>query len=478
MIGSAVLRAAGLRRCERQLILGQYGPGWLPDVPWFGRCRLSQDQLKSHMYVVGRTRQGKSKFLQHIAYQLIALGQGCAIIDPHADLADDLVACVHTSRDSKRLLRRIVYFDPSRKDWLPPFNVLSAPWEAYTVAQNVLEAFRRTWPESLREAPRFSNIVLAASLVLIENRLTLVDMPRLLTDPAYRATLLARTSNPELTRFFRTRYDRWGREQALIAESVLNKLGALALNPTLQVILGQRQNALPFRQIMDGAQVLICNLGRVDAETRRLLGSLIVSGLEQAARSRTDSAAEQRRAFYLIIDEFQDYMAREGCEQTLAQILSECRKFGLHVIMAHQYRSQLGLGLQGALENAQIKVIFGVGRNTARMMAEEVFRPEPTAKVKGAKESLAEQWERFTQQAQRLGPREVLVQIPDYEGVRRLRTCNVPQVRLNARQMETLREKLARQSGRRVSAMRRLLWRRQQALGVQDYESIGGEGND
>ena len=461
-------------RCARaaELILGQYGPGWLLT------CRLPLDEFGTHVYVVGRTKKGKSKFLQHLAYQLIVLGQGCAVIDPHADLADDLVAHLGSLPERRQLLRRIVYFDPSRRDWLPPFNVLLAPWEPYTIAQNVVEAFRRTWPDSLKEAPRFTNIVLAATLLLIENRLTLVEMPRLLTDPAYRSALLERTKDPELARFFRTRYDRWGREQALIAESVLNKVGALALNPTLQLILGQRENALPFRRIMDQGQVLICNLGRVDGETRHLLGSLIVSGLEQAARSRADEAAEARRPFYLIIDEFQDYMAGEGSEQTLAQMLAECRKFGLHLIMAHQYQSQLGQSLQGALENAQTKVIFGVGRNTARTMVEEVFRPDPQGQAQGPGESLAEQWERFTQQAQRLGPREVLVQLPDREGVRRLRTCTVPQGKLDAAQLEAVREQLARQSGRSVAAMRRALARREQDTRVQDYETIGGERHD
>ena len=460
------------RRKQRQLILGQYGPGWLL------RCRLPLDEFDTHMYIVGKTKKGKSKFLEHLTTQLINAGEGCGLLDPHVDLADDLLASLKAQIEAGGLGRRIVYFDPSRKDYLLPFNVLATPWEPYTVAQHVLEAFRRTWPESLREAPRFANIVLAATLALIENRLTLVEMPRLLTDAPYRQALLQRVSDSEVVRFFQTRYDRWGREQAMIVESVLNKVGALVINPTLRLILGQRKNALPFRQIMDEGQVLICNLGRVDGETRHLLGSLIVSGLEQAARSRADEAAEDRRPFYLIIDEFQDYMAREGSEQTLAQILAECRKFGLHLIMAHQYQSQLGQALQGALENAQTKVIFGVGRNTARTMVEEVFRPDPQGQASSARESLAEQWERFTQQAQRLGPREVLVQLPDREGVRRLRTCTVPQAKLNAAQLERLRRQLARQSGQAVAAMRTALTQREQARRVRDYETIGGERDD
>ena len=195
----------------------------------------------------------------------------------------------------------------------------------------MLEAFRRTWPESLREAPRFANIVLAALLVLIENKLTLVEMPRLLTDREYRDTLLARTTNPEAVHFFQERYDRWGREQPLMVESVLNKVGAFVINPRLRLILGQGENRLPFREIMDGQKVLICDLGRVDGETRRLLGSLIVTGLEQAAFSRKDLPREERQPFFFLIDEFQDYCANEGSVQTLARILSECRKFGLHL---------------------------------------------------------------------------------------------------------------------------------------------------
>ncbi len=140
----------------------------------------------------------------------------------------------------------------------------------------------------------------------------------------------------------------------MIAESVLNKVGALTINPILRLTLGQKRNALTFRHIMDEGKVLVCNLGRVDGETRRLLGSLIVTGLKQAAASRTDMPPDARRPYNLVMDEFQDYVAQEGAEQTLSQILSECRKFGLHLVMAHQHRGQLGDNLQGVLENAQV----------------------------------------------------------------------------------------------------------------------------
>jgi hypothetical protein len=434
------------------------------------------------MYVVGKTKKGKSKFLEHLTTQLIQAGEGCGLLDPHADLADDLLAALKAPIEDGGLGRRIVYFDPSRKDYLLPFNVLASPWEPYTVAQHVLEAFRRTWPESLREAPRFANIVLAATLALIENRLTLVEMPRLLTDAPYRQALLQRVSDPEVVRFFQTRYDRWGREQGMIVESVLNKVGVLVINPTLRLILGQRKNALPFRQIMDEGKVLICNLGRTDGESRRLLGSLIVTGLEQAAQSRQDAPLAARKRFYLVMDEFQDYVVQEGSAQTLSQILSECRKFGLHLILAHQNHSQLSDRLQGALENAQIKVIFGVGRQTAQSLVAEVFRPE----VGGAESrtgrqggpTLAEQWEQFSQQAQKLERREILVQLPEREGVRCLRTCTVPTTNISPGALDALKRRLAKQSGQSVAAMRRALAKREMRAEVGDYEIIEGGTHD
>jgi type IV secretory pathway TraG/TraD family ATPase VirD4 len=229
---------------------------------------------------------------------------------------------------------------------------------------------------------------------------------------------------------------------------------------------------------MDEGKVLICNLGRVDGETRRLLGSLIVTGLEQAASSRTDVAPSARRPFYLLMDEFQDYVAQEGSEQTFSQILSECRKFGLHLIMAHQHRGQLGNTLHWALENTQVRVIFGVGRQTARTLVEEMYRPETRASSPSQRESLAEQWERFTQQAQGLGHREILVQLPDREGVRRLRTCTVPQRNLDVAQLEALRERFARQSGKSVAAMRKAVVEREKRAQVEEYEIIGGGTHD
>lgn len=457
----ALSRPSMFGRHRPQLVLGSYGPLNLL------KCRLPLDAFDTHLYVVGRTKKGKSKFLQSLLSQMMLIGQGCGLLDPHSDLCDDLLAQLHPHLTTNpNLCSRIIYFQPGRDDYLVPFNVLRIPGEPYTVAQNVLEAFRRTWPESLRVAPRFSNIVLASLLLLIEQRLTLIEMPRLLTEPGYRQALLRRTRNVDVVRFFQERYERWGRERATMVESVLNKVGAFVINPRLKTILGSQENGLPFREIMDGRKVLLCDLGRVDAETRRLLGSLIVTGLEQAAFTRKDTPLAKRRPFTFLIDEFQDYCANAGSAQTLARILAECRKFRLHLGLAHQTLSQIDSGLlRGALENAQVKAVFGIGRATANALVEELFIPQ-MAEIKHEVQddlqkershptffSLGEQWEKYTQQAQRLPRRHAMIQLPEHERICTVRTPTVPERTLSDQALERLQRDLARQSGRPAVAL-------------------------
>jgi Type IV secretion-system coupling protein DNA-binding domain len=438
------------------LVLGRTGPAF-----FFPAYRLRVEQRTTHMYVLGITGQGKSKLLQHCLFQDITAGRGCGLLDPHSDFARDLMAQLagtgffgHPANQ-----QRVVFFDPARTDYFIPFNVLDTGDPPYTTAINVIEAFRRTWPESLREAPRFTNILLASLLVLIANRLTLVDLPRLLTDKKFRESLLDNVNDPELISVFHDRMDRWGREEPLILESVLNKVSALTLNPILRAILGQRENKLNFRKIMDEGMVLIVDLGRCDSETRRLLGSLIVTTLEQAAISRKDEPQRNRRPFYFYIDEFQDFCANESSTMTLAHILSESRKFGLHLSLAHQTLGQMTSDrMQSALGNIGTKVIFAIDRYDAEVMAKKLFTVD-AEKIKHEVEdeahqdrthpifySLQEGWEEAVQAIQALKPRTCLVKVP-HRGVVKLHTIGVAERRLSEPKLDTLLQTLLKQKG-------------------------------
>ncbi len=184
------------------------------------------------MYVIGNTAQGKSKFLERLLVDDIRADRGCGLIDPHADLAHDTLAHLLSTGffRNPKYFERVIYIDPTRTDYTIPFNVLKSPFPAYTIAQQIIEAFRRAWPRSLDEAPRFTNIALATLLVLIETGQSLIEMPRLLTDRRYRERLLGKVRNQELVDFFHNRLDKWGRETAVMMDSTLNKVTAFSFN--------------------------------------------------------------------------------------------------------------------------------------------------------------------------------------------------------------------------------------------------------
>ncbi|MBZ0300042.1 MAG: type IV secretion system DNA-binding domain-containing protein [Anaerolineae bacterium] len=349
------------------LVLGRSGPWRIHPF-----VRVPQHARSGHLYVVGKTGKGKSKFLQACLFQDVAEGRGCGVIDPHADLVTDLLWLLNRRGvlHDPAQVERIVYVNPAESRYVIPFNVLATAGEPYEIAQNVIEAFRRTWPDSLGEAPHFSNVMLHTLLLLIRARLTLVDMPHVLVDTSFRDGLLEQANEPELTSFFHDRFDEWGRNAAVMKESTLNKVTALTMNPHLKRMLGQPENRLDFRAIMDEGKVLLADLGHCDEESQRLIGNLITTGIEQAIFSRHDIAHPDRRPFYLYIDEFQDFSASSGSVKTLSKILSGARKFGLHLTLAHQNLSQLSERMKGAvIGNVWTKVIFGVSEDDAHEFA-------------------------------------------------------------------------------------------------------------
>jgi len=440
---------------------------YLPILPWrkhgdlfvgrlgkFGFFPLYRLPLKartSHLYVIGLSGKGKSKLLEHCLFQDIAAGLGCGLIDPHSQLADDLLRSVITQGivTNQTVRRRLIYVDPARTDYIVPFNVLATQDTAYDIAASVLEAFRRTWPESLSEAPHFSNVVTAALIVLIANKLTLMDMPLLLTSQDFREQCLKRVTDPNVIAFFHERYDQWGREAPLMRESTLNKVGAFSLNPRLKIMLGQKANHLDFRAIMDDKRILILDLGHCDAETNRLIGNLVTTGLEVAMRRRKKS-----NLWNLTIDEFAGYVANEGSVKTLAHVFSEGRKFKMAMTVAHQDLSQLTPRMIGALSNVQTKVIFGIGRADAEFFAKGIGRVDTEAVKREAKtetqtelfEPLANQWELWTDRLRFQKPRQATV--ATHEGkVVSVWTVSIPPYQATEEQFEAVRKQSLKRYG-------------------------------
>ena len=260
------------------LVLGRTGK-----YRFFPKFRVSARVRNFHTYVVGLTGRGKSKFLQNCLVQDILAGRGCAIIDPHGDLAKDVLRSLVSMGyfADKATLDRVMYVAPRRRDHVIPFNVLARPdphTETYEVAQRVIAAFMRTWSRTLLEPPRFQQIMRASLAALVETGENLTSLYRLLTDDDFRSGQLQKIGDPKVAAdcraFFGNEFERWGRDRLGMMASTTNKVSALTDNPSLFYMLGQKDNRLNIRQIMDQGKVLLVDLGDCDDETKRLFGTL------------------------------------------------------------------------------------------------------------------------------------------------------------------------------------------------------------
>ena len=413
------------------------------------QCYVHHETRNKHLHIIGRTGQGKSKLLESFIVQDIECGIGGALIDPHSSLIDNVLRLLITNGtlNDPLICERIIYVQPTRKDSIISFNPLATPDEPYMVASAVIEAFRRTW-SSLGEAPNFSNIMRNALLLLIQSKHTLIDFPQLFAENEWRDNLLQDVDDPNLTNFFHNRFDKWGREAHLRIESSLNKVTEYILNPYLSVMLGQ-QNTLDLKAVMDEGKYLLLDLGQLDPETRRLLGSLTVTLIELLMRKR-----ENNRLWSLTIDEFAQFMASEGSATTLAHVLSEARKYGIGLIAAHQTLSQLTPKMLGALGNTDSRIVFSVGRYDAEWLAKVVGRVNMESIKQVAKtptqhvqyDPISEQWEKWVDCLRFQKPRTAWFVSQDKQPIK-FRTHTIPTYTATTSQVEDFKQANLKQHG-------------------------------
>ena len=176
------------------------------------------------MHIIGTTGKGKSKLLEHMIYQDAIFGRGVCLIDPHGNLADDVLSYLGNSGFFKipGNLERLVYINPSRLDFSPGINLLELQKgeDPAEHANDIIEVFKRSW--DLENAPVFEDVMFNSMMVLMENNLSIIELPRLITDKPYRDNLLEKSEDPAVYQFFKNRFDKWPKnEQALRVESTL-----------------------------------------------------------------------------------------------------------------------------------------------------------------------------------------------------------------------------------------------------------------
>lgn len=396
-----------------KLLIGHEDPWWLPR-----KLHLEGPGITSHKHVIGLTGQGKSKFLAHCFVELVSQGIACSLVDPHSDLADDVLGML---ADRGLADDRLLFIDFGRRDRFVPFNVLRQPYPDDKVASIMVEACKRVWP-ALADgaAPMFENVMLAGCHTLIENRLPFAAFPLLISDNRYRAELLARTSDPLVVHFFKATFDRLSiKDQLDQAGSSLRRVFDLVQPHELRYTIGQEGNGLDFRAIMDGGQSAIYDLGGLEEQTQKFLGALIAHGYEVASLSRADMREGDRVPHHLFLDEFSMFSATT--EGALSRILSLARKYKLTLWMAHQTWGQLSDRLANALQNTT-RVAFALGFQDARVMAPNFTKYDPLA-VKFAEDAEAhglkqffgvqDTFEKMAAELQELEPRHIMIRYPE-----------------------------------------------------------------
>jgi hypothetical protein len=361
-----------------------------PAIPLLSRkVVLPASYISAHKHVIGVSKMGKSKLLEAMFLQMMDQRIGVSFIDPHGDSALNILAMLikRGFYDDKENYKRLLYIEFLDDDYFLPFNVLKLqPGDdglprltVSTLEDNVLQAFHRCWPSlDHGNAPRFDDILGNSCQVLIANQLPLTCVTNLLTDKNYRNRLLQNVDNPDVVSFFTDRFDRWqGNDAVMMIESTLTRISLLTKSTMLKYSLGQVDNVLDFRHIMDSGTCVLFNLGGIlDKTAQKFLGCLLTLGYESAAYSRTNILPDQRRNHQFMFDEFHKFA--DHSEGTFSAALSELRKFEFYETMSHQTYSQASSGLRGALQNAEVRLVFRLGHDDANYLASLVGDVDPT----------------------------------------------------------------------------------------------------
>ncbi|MCL2037619.1 type IV secretion system DNA-binding domain-containing protein [Candidatus Saccharibacteria bacterium] len=307
----------------------------------FGMYRADRSR---HVYIIGQTGVGKSGLLELLALSDVFHNQGYAIIDPHGDFAIDNLKFIPSGR-----IKDVVYFNPADTAFPLGFNPMEVfdPSQKSNISSEIIGVLKRMFGDSW--GPRLEYILRYTILALLDYPdTTMLDITRMLTDKKFREKVLAEVKDTVVLQFWRVEFASWN--DKFVAEAiapVLNKVGAFVANPIIRNIIGQPKSTFNIREIMDEGKILIVNLskGLIGEDNASILGSFMVTKIQLAAMSRSDiESVEDRRPFYLYVDEFQNFAT-----DSFAVILSEARKYGLNLTVANQYVSQMSETVRDAV---------------------------------------------------------------------------------------------------------------------------------
>lgn len=328
----------------------------------------AKDRL-SHMYILGKTGTGKTTLLKNMLISDIEAGNGLAVIDPHGDLAESLLDFIPKER-----IKDTIYLNPADQDFPFGFNPLENidPQNRHLIASNLISVLKKIWHDSW--GPRMEYILRNALLTLLEYPgSTLLDLQQILSDKDFRNLVLQKIQSVQIKDFWQKEFEKYSAHLKSEAVSpIQNKVGQFLTAPILRNIFAQEKSALNFRQVIDEGKIVIVNLskGKIGEDMCTLVGSLFTTSFELAALSRSDIPEDQRKPFYLYIDEVQSFITG-----SFANMLSESRKYRLGLILAHQYLEQLDEDIRHSLfGNSGSVISFRLGQEDAEILEKEFYR--------------------------------------------------------------------------------------------------------
>jgi CxxC-x17-CxxC domain-containing protein len=353
------------------------------DTVYFGRTDyrnaekifgISRKDRRQHMYVIGKTGTGKSVLLNNLIIQDIMNGDGVCVVDPHGELIEGVIKMIPKAR-----LKDVVYFNPADIDYPMGFNVMELPDQKYKhlVASGLMGIFTKIWSNVW--SARMEYILNNAILALLETpNTTLLGIPRLLVDKEYRQRIVNNVKDPVVRAFWVNEYEEWQdkfRSEAIAP--IQNKVGQFLSTGLVRNVVGQSKSTIDIFDLMNNQKIFLVNVskGRIGEDNSALLGAMLITKIQLSAMERVRIPEEQRKDFFLYVDEFQNFAT-----DSFASVLSEARKYRLDLIIAHQYVGQLVTDTSTKVRDAVFgntgtMIVFRVGAADAEFLEPE-FEPE------------------------------------------------------------------------------------------------------
>lgn len=326
---------------------------------------IKRKDRRRHTYIIGKTGTGKSTLIANMVINDMRNGEGVAVIDPHGDLTEVIMDYVPSHR-----INDVVYLNPGDRNSLFHVNPLEAGGtHKDLVASGIVAIFQKIFGESW--GPRLEYILRNVMVTLLEiPNSTLLMVPPLLTNPKFRARIVEQVQDPIMKNFWVNEFEKMNPKlQTDSISPILNKVGQFLSSEVIRTIVGNPKSTVDLRHIMDNKKILLFNLsqGKLGEDNSALLGAMTITKLQLAAMARVDTPEEERKDFYLYVDEFQNFATT-----SFIKILSEARKYRLDLILANQYTAQLPEDLRAAIfGNVGTMLTFIVGAQDSAILAKE-----------------------------------------------------------------------------------------------------------